>query len=212
MRAYQTGKNNPIKYSVTSILDATKPQASKDAIENWRLKVGEEKANEIRENGSKVHRQVEDFIDGNTVENPLKEFLLLKENLLEDLVTNKNILSKEQIVYSDKHQYAGRIDCLCKINFKPTILDWKTSTRKKKREWLDDYFVQTAAYAIAWEEMTDEKIHKLAIAIATKKSFQFFFEAELQPWKDKWLEKLDLFKKIISEEDVSPSEIIFLNF
>lgn len=69
MRAYQTGKNNPIKYSVTSILDATKPQASKDAIENWRLKVGEEKANEIRENGSKVHKQVEDFIDGNTVEN-----------------------------------------------------------------------------------------------------------------------------------------------
>ncbi|WLT40597.1 PD-(D/E)XK nuclease family protein (plasmid) [Synechocystis sp. B12] len=59
------------------------------------------------------------------------------------------MLGVESEVWSDKFRYVGHLDCLAWINNKLTVIDWKTSGKIKKRSWIDDYFIQGAAYALA---------------------------------------------------------------
>ena len=95
------------------------------------------------------------------------------------------IYSIEAPLYSKHLGVAGRVDCVGVWNGKDSIIDWKTSRKEKKKEWISNYFMQAAAYAIMWEERTGRPIKQLVVAIAGDMGPQVFIED-----RDNWTEKL----------------------
>ena len=88
-----------------------------------------------------------------------------------------NIYAQEASLYSDHLELAGRCDCIAEFDGELAIIDFKTSSKTKKYEWLSDYFMQECAYSIMWEERTDLPITQLVVIIApTDKKPQIFVE------------------------------------
>jgi genome maintenance exonuclease 1 len=94
-----------------------------------------------------------------------------------------NIYGIESALYSNHLGLAGRCDCIAEFDARPSIIDFKTSTRLKKKEWIEDYFLQTACYAVMFEERTNIPIPNLVIIIAVEnESPQIFIEK-----RDTWI-------------------------
>ena len=77
-----------------------------------------------------------------------------------------NIYAQEIPLYSNYLKLAGRVDCVAEWDGKLAIIDFKTSRKVKKKEWIDNYFMQAAGYAVMFEEITKTPITKLVILIA----------------------------------------------
>jgi len=95
-------------------------------------------------------------------------YVLFKQ--LRDSVLQKvnNIYAQECGLYSDKYKVAGRVDCIAEYNGKLSIIDFKTSTKEKKDEWIENYYIQCAAYAEMYEERTGEAINQLVVLVVTE--------------------------------------------
>jgi genome maintenance exonuclease 1 len=133
--------------SVTRILSATKPQEDIDALERWRKRIGYAEAEKISnaalQRGKMYDNFVEDYTNGIDIPHPqLKEYLSQFE-----------IVSREQTIYSNEYGYKGRYDCIFAKNGILILNDFKGSGRKKSREYLKDYPLQIAAYIKAIEEI-----------------------------------------------------------
>lgn len=136
-----------IKYpSVTRILSATKSQEQLDILEKWRKKVGEEEANRISnealERGKNYDNMVQEYILGNEI----------KHNKLKEHLDKFNIVSTEENIFNHRYQYKGRYDCIFEKNELKIINDFKGSSKRKRKDWIEDYFIQIAAYWEALEE------------------------------------------------------------
>jgi ATP-dependent exoDNAse (exonuclease V) beta subunit len=79
-----------------------------------------------------------------------------------------NIHAQEIALYSDHLRLAGRVDCIAEFDGKLSIIDFKTSKKPKKKEWIENYFAQAAAYAIMYEERTGIPINRSVIMIAVE--------------------------------------------
>ena len=90
------------------------------------------------------------------------------------------VYSIEAPLYSKHLGVAGRVDCVGMWNGKDSIIDWKTSRKEKKKEWVHGYFMQAAAYAIMWEERTGKPIKQLVVAIAGDEGAQIFIIKKLE--------------------------------
>ena len=147
-RFYTTPEGNKYR-SVTTALSAL----NADKIRAWREKVGEEQANKVSTassgRGTRFHKLCEDYLLGNKVEfkdavqfrymfNPVKQYL---EQYMD------KIYGIESALYSDQLKLAGRCDLICRLHGLPCIVDFKTSTKPKKEEWISNYFLQCTAYA-----------------------------------------------------------------
>ena len=166
-RKYQTPKGN--YPSITTLLG----NLSKKAIMEWRDRVGHEEANKISRQaagrGTAVHQVCEDYV--NNKPDYDKD---LMPNILHDFKRIKDILDKrigivygqELPLYSDHLGVAGRVDCVAEFDGKPSIIDYKTSRKTKKKEWIHSYFMQECFYAIAWEERTGIPITQLVTIIS----------------------------------------------
>ena len=156
-RHYQTPDGQPLP-SVTTVLDALK---EKTALFEWRKRVGNEEADRIMRLatgiGTQVHLHLEKFIleqDRTSGTNLIHQ--MAKE--LSDMVIEKG-LSKIDEVWGTEVPlyypglYAGTTDCVGVYEGKPAIIDFKTTRKPKKREWIDDYFLQGAAYSAAHNEL-----------------------------------------------------------
>lgn len=132
--------------SVTRILAATKPQEDIDALERWRKRIGYAEAEKISkaalERGKMYDNFVEDYANGFDIPHPQ-----LKEHL-----SQFEIVSREQTIYSNEYGYKGRYDCIFAKNGILILNDFKGSGKKKSREYLKDYPLQIAAYIKAIEE------------------------------------------------------------
>lgn len=179
-----------VKYpSITTVLSIL----SEDGIRKWRARVGEEEANKIStraaNRGTAVHSIIERYLDNEEnyadgfMPNIIQNFTDIKSVLDENL---DNIRAQEVPLYSDHLRLAGRVDCVAEFNGVLSIVDFKTSRKLKKKEWITGYFAQEAAYAIMWEERTGEPITQLVTLITVDdEQPQVFIEH-----RDNWTELL----------------------
>jgi hypothetical protein len=165
-RFYKTPNGNlPSITTVLSIL-------SRDAIKAWRKRVGEEEANKIStkasRRGTSVHKMCEDYLNNeldikNFLPNDRETFNSLKPVLDEHL---DNIYAQEVPLWSSYLGVAGRVDCIAEWDGKLSVIDFKTSRKLKKKEYISNYFQQCSAYAVMWEERTGIPINKIVVVIA----------------------------------------------
>jgi genome maintenance exonuclease 1 len=149
----------------------------------WRKRVGEEEANRISTHaarrGTKVHQMCEDYINNELDEKKFlptdKEMFLSIKPTIESSINN--VYAQEVGLYSDYLGVAGRVDCIAEWDGKLSVIDFKTSRKPKKKEYISSYFQQASAYAIMWEERTKIPINQLVILIAVDgNSPQVFIE------------------------------------
>jgi hypothetical protein len=140
-------------------------------FENWRKKVGEEEANKINRQatsrGTDMHSLVESYLY-NVPElpnvQPLSQFLFkIAKSKIDNI---DNIHALESSLYSKQLGIAGTVDCIAEYNGELAIIDFKTSKKPKPKEWIEHYFVQCAAYACMFYEITGIAVKKLVILMA----------------------------------------------
>ncbi len=190
-RRYFTPEGNAYP-SITTILS----MLSKDSIIKWRKRVGEEEANKISTRaatrGTAVHKLAEDYIDNvpdwnkDVMPNNLASFNDLKSIIDERL---DNIWFQEEFLYSDRLECAGQVDCIAEFDGELSIVDFKTSRKPKKEEWITSYFIQASFYAAAFYERTGIPIKQGVILITVDGS-------EPQVFKIKTFDYLNNFKKV----------------
>jgi genome maintenance exonuclease 1 len=99
--------------------------------------------------------------------------------------------------------YAGSTDLVCNHNDLESIVDFKQANRPKKPEWMDDYFLQVAAYAMAHDQLYGSRIRQGVIMICTPDLYYQEFkiqDTELRSWKHKFLKRLDHYHELIHDE------------
>jgi|TARA_Y100000816_G_scaffold236830_1_gene182747 hypothetical protein len=159
------GKKYP---SITTVLSGR----NNEGILRWRQSVGSEVANNIMrgaaKRGTAVHTLVENYLNNEELSKqdvlPVALFTLLKPEL--DNINNIRI--QEGGLYSDYYGVAGRVDCIADYKGVLSVIDFKTSTKEKKEEWVENYFIQGAAYCEMYEERFDQPIDKVVILIVTE--------------------------------------------
>ena len=111
--------------------------------------------------------------------------------------------------------YAGSTDLVCLHNGLETIVDFKQSNRPKKEEWIEDYFIQIAAYAMAHDAYYGSSIEQGVIMVCTPDLYYQEFKvegAELKKWKHAFLKRLDHYHELIHDEKerakVNPNELL----
>lgn len=201
--------------SVTTILDVTKSPESKQALQNWRNKVGVEKARQITteaaNRGTRMHSYLESYVLSDDMKplpsNPYAHpgWFMAAEVILKGLCHVDEFWGSEVPVYYSG-LYAGTTDCVGVWKGKPAILDFKQSNKAKKREWIEDYFLQLAAYALAHNDTHGTDINTGVILMAvqpklledqtytTPEYLEFVVEGdEFAHWTDEWNKRVELY-------------------
>ena len=145
--------------SITTVLSIL----SEDSIRAWRARVGEEEANKVSTKaagrGTLVHSIIERYLlneDTNEFLPHIRQSLENVRPILDERLGK--IFGLEVPLYSAHLGLAGRVDCVAEFDGVPSIVDFKTSKRVKKKEWISSYFAQMAGYAVMWEERTKRPI------------------------------------------------------
>lgn len=194
-RKYLTpdGKAYP---SITTVLSTF----NKKALFEWRARVGEEEANRIARlasaRGSKLHNAVEKYLLNELTEVKIrslmpdtKELFFKLKPIIEESVNE--IYGIEQALYSDRLRIAGRCDCLGVWEGKPSIIDWKTSTKIKTKEGIANYFMQASAYAEMFEERTGIAINQIVVVISVEEGPPQIFVEDKKNYLGMLQEQLD---------------------
>ena len=172
-RQYTDGTANPVP-SVTTILDKT---ADKSFLIKWRQRVGDAEAKRITQEsaglGSKVHDALEKYtlnedyeIKGNNLVSIMARRMVT--DMIEKGLTQVDELWGVEVGLIAPGCYAGTTDAVGVFNGRDSIIDFKTSKKIKKREWIEDYFMQGCAYALAHNEMFGSDISQVAILMVDR--------------------------------------------
>jgi genome maintenance exonuclease 1 len=191
--------------SVTTILDATKSQEQKQALANWKKRVGAAKAQEISteasSRGTRMHKWLENYVKtGETGEpgtNPysIQSHAMAKTIIEQGLVNCSEAWGTEVQLYFPG-LYAGTTDLVGIHNGDEAIMDHKQTNKLKKREWIEDYFIQTTAYALAHNEVHGTKIRKGVIFMCSADNIyqEFIIEGnEFDHYSELWARRVDQF-------------------
>lgn len=163
--------------SITTVLSIL----SEAGIKAWRARVGEEEANRVSsravKRGNKVHSMIENYIQNKEVDH--SDFISTQnfkdiQPIIDDKLTK--VYAIEKRMHSKHLGVAGTVDCVGEWDGQRAIIDWKTSAKFKKKEWVHNYFMQACAYSIMWEELTKQPITQLVVAIASDEGPQIFIE------------------------------------
>ena len=205
-RHYDVGTQEKLP-SVTTILQATQSDEKKAKLAEWRQNVGENKAesikNEAAERGSIMHRIIEGYLLGRRhadFSNQGQLAGVMAETIIESGIRGHldEIWGSEITVYYPG-LYAGATDLVGIYEGRESIVDFKQSNKPKRKEWIEDYFVQLAAYAMAHNHIYGTKIQSGTILMCTKDNmFQRFDikDKEFQRFSWEWLRRVDLFKNV----------------
>jgi genome maintenance exonuclease 1 len=169
MRLYEVSEGRWYP-SITTITSHKK----KDSILKWRKRVGEEKANKISSQasnrGNKFHGMVECYLKNEGLPkdetHPLASYLF--RSAIETLDRINNIHLLEAPLFSDHLRIAGRVDCIAEFDGELAVIDFKTSTKPKQESWIENYFVQEAAYAAMYYERCVVEVQKVVTIIAVE--------------------------------------------
>jgi len=163
--------------SITTVLSSR----NKAGLDVWRKRVGNEVANYVSgkaaSRGTKVHHMCEDYLNNMAIKFPSKWakhkkdffpyclFTQLQEKVLQNI---DDIYAQEAGLYSDKYKVAGRVDCVSEYNGVPSVIDFKTSTKERKDDWNENYYIQGSAYAEMFQERTGIVIDQVVILVVTE--------------------------------------------
>lgn len=188
------GKKLP---SVTTVVGAQK----KEAIMAWRQRVGEEVANKVSRQatsrGTNMHTMCEYYLNnepkppGVVMPDAKEMFISIKPYL------NKinNIHYQEVGLWSSQLGLAGRVDCIGEYEGVLSVIDFKTSKKVKKREDILDYFWQTTAYALMYEELVGQPIHDLVIIMAVDNEQPIIFKEKTEDHIEGLVRAIDFYHK-----------------
>jgi len=166
---FYTTPSGEILPSITTVLSVQ----NKSGLDAWRKRVGEEEANRVMNQaslrGTAVHQLAEDYVnnekDWKKGAMPANLFTFNTIKPLLDKHLN-NVWIQEAPLYSERLSVAGRVDCIAEWDGVLSIIDYKTSKRPKKREYVESYFIQEAAYAAMFLERTGVPIKQIVTVIA----------------------------------------------
>ena len=185
--------------SVTTVIGEKK----KKSILEWRRKVGEEEANAISKRattrGNKCHKLAEDYLSNKPLDRYRDDVLSLGlfHQIRPYIDKINNIHALEESLYSHTLKLAGRVDCIAEYDNELAIIDFKTSTKYKREEWIQDYFSQETAYAIMFQELTGLKVKQLVTIIATEQGTpQIFVKDNILEFVPILKEYIDYYKEI----------------
>lgn len=191
-RRYIVGEGRPLP-SVTTVLSKTKDLTH---IKQWQERLGIDEANKIKTEssnlGNGMHKNLEKFILGESMDGSFMAQTLAKVIIKHGLSKVDEVWGTEVAVYSTG-LYAGTTDLIGVHEGIPAIMDFKNSLRDKKKEWIEDYFMQLAAYSMAHNEMYGTNISRGVVMIATRdaKYQEFIIEGdEFTKYELMWAEKL----------------------
>ena len=193
--------------SVTTILGLTKNQ---QFLKDWKAKVGEQEAERIKNlssrRGTAMHKFLESHITGvgyddlTSVGQAAKP--MAKKIIEEGLLPVEEYYGSEVMLYYPG-LYAGSTALVCTHNGMDTIIDFKQSNRPKKLEWIEDYFLQIAAYCMAHDYVYQSEIKQGIIMVCTPDLYyqEFKFQdIDLRSWKHKFLKRLDMYHELKFDE------------
>lgn len=192
--------------SVTTILDTTKPIEKKQALANWKKRVGQVQAQQISteasSRGTRMHKWLETYIKNGEMglpgTNPFSQQSHSMANIIvfEGLAKNVNEFWGVEVPVYYSGLYAGTTDCIGIWKDQPAILDFKQTNKPKKKEWIDDYFIQLAAYALAHNNTFGTDIRSGIILMCSADNQYQEFEIsnnEFDKWTDQWLRRLEIY-------------------
>ena len=190
------GKNYP---SVTTVLGILK----KEGLQKWRDSIGEKVAQwemgRASRRGKATHTLVEQYIKNETPSIrdvlPLGLFKLLKPYV--DQIDNIHLL--EAIMFSHKLTIAGQVDCIAEYNGKLSVIDFKTANKERQESWIENYFLQTAAYAIMYEETFGTPIEQLVVMLASEDGTSQIFVKNRADYEKELVKAIDGFYKYYEE-------------
>jgi len=193
--------------SVTTILGATKNQ---DFLKKWKAKVGEENAERIKNHSSKrgtsMHKFIESHVSGvgyDDLTSIGQEAKPMAEKIIEIGFTPIEEVYGSEIMLHYPGLYAGSTDLVCLHNDMETIVDFKQANRPKKEEWIEDYFLQIAAYALAHDYTHKSQIRQGVIMVCTPDLYYQEFKIQdesLRSWKHRFLKRLDMYHELKFDE------------
>lgn len=179
-RTYQTPTGNAYP-SVTSVVGLLKAQQ----IQEWRASVGAEEANKISarasRRGTAIHSLCEDYLLGkNPSPSPFDREMFSSMKPLLDRIDNIHCLETQ--LYSHHLEVAGTVDCIAEFDGKLHVIDFKTASKPKERDWIHDYFMQTSAYAVMFEELTGIPVGRLLIVMGVDDHKPLVFQEKRNDW------------------------------
>ena len=140
---------------------------NREIFKRWRAKVGDEEANRITKRatsrGTATHELIEHFLLNEEVKYDKPGPKILFQQAKKELQNINNIYALEKSLYSNELGVAGTVDCIAEYKGELAIIDFKTAEKPKPRDWIENYFVQAAAYACMFYELTDIPVKKLVI-------------------------------------------------
>jgi genome maintenance exonuclease 1 len=211
-RLYATPDGSKVP-SVTTILDKTKPEEEKAALQAWRRAVGEKKAQEITteaaNRGTRMHKYLEDYVRDGTLREPgtnpysVQSHKMAKHVIEQGLVNVNEVWGVEVPLYYPG-LYAGTTDgCGMHMN-EAAILDYKQTNKPKKLEWITGYYLQLTAYALAHNKIHGTNIRKGVVLMCVKPpeitpmvwgdpAYQEFVlkPEDFNYWEDQWWKRVE---------------------
>lgn len=203
-RLYKTPDNRSLP-SVTTILDQTKSEESRQALQNWRNRVGHEQAKlittEAAGRGTRMHKYLEDYVKNGVLSEPGSNPYSIQSRQMAEKVIQEGLKNVDEfwglevsLYYPEL--YAGTTDCAGVWAGKPAIIDFKQTNKLKRKEWIDDYFCQLVAYALAHNEVYKSNI-KTGVILMCSKDFEFqhwvIEDKEFDYYTDQWLDRVEKF-------------------
>ena len=173
-RHYLDSDNKPVP-SVTTVLSGT--SKSKDGLVQWRNRVGDEEADRIIKQstdiGTAVHEAIEKFLnkeDWDNFENTSDQILAknISNKFIKDALNGITEIWGLEVGLILDNLYAGTADCVGLYKDIPTLIDFKTAKKIKKRDWIEDYFLQGCAYANAHNVMFETDIQQIVILMVDR--------------------------------------------
>ena len=201
IRTYNVGKEK--LPSVTSILKATQSDEKRASLARWQARVGVDEATRIRDQaasrGTNMHLHLEKFILGQGHLDLTEEGKTAKS--MAQTVIDKGLCDLQEIWGSEvtlwyPGLYAGATDLVGTFDYEDSIIDFKQSTKPKRREWIEDYMLQLAAYAMAHNQVYGTEITQGVILMCTPDNYFQKFQIkgkEFIAYQHKFLEKVNLY-------------------
>lgn len=196
--------------SVTTILDKTKPIEQKNRLLQWRKNVGEEKAKQITTEaagrGTRMHKWLETYFLTGQLGTPGTNPYSIQSYEMAKTVINNSIQNVNEVYGLEASLYypglyAGTTDCVANWKGSMAILDFKQTNKPKKREWIDDYFLQLAAYSLAHNNVfkTNINVGVVLMCSANNQYQEFVVEGkEFDNYCSKWFDRLEQYYRQIN--------------
>lgn len=197
-RLYENPWGEPVP-SVTTILDKTKPKEKREALNNWKQRVGEDEAQRIvteaANTGTYMHAILEHWVKNETYAGEATvQSRLMADTVIKNIQPHISEVWGSEVNLCYPGLYAGTTDLVGMWKGKPTILDFKQTNKPKKREWIEDYFLQLTAYGLAHNEMFNTTITSGAIFMCSREcEFQLFeiTESEWEKYSLLWTKRVE---------------------